>query len=82
MRVAKPPHHAEDCSFCVSIDTPSSLQLPRVDVETVAESHSLVLSQPVGANLKVDGFAGWHPGPMTKDDATDLGALISRILKH
>lgn len=76
-------HPAEDSHFCVSIlcDTPSSHQLPRVYVETGVESHSFVLSQLVGAILKVDRFVCWHLGPVTKGDARDLGGLISRILK-
>ena len=48
-----------------------------MDVETVAESHGLVLSQPEGANLRADGFAYWRLGPVAKDNATDLGVLIS-----
>lgn len=49
---------------------------------TLKLSHSLVLSQLVGAILKADGFVCWHLGPIAKDDATDLDGLIFRILKH
>lgn len=56
----------------MSIDTPSSHQLPRVDVETVVESHSLVLSQLADAILKVDRVVCWHLGPKTEGDATEL----------
>lgn len=56
----------------MNIGTPSSHQLPRVDVETVVESYSLGLPQFADAILKVDGFVCWHLGPKTKDDATEL----------
>ena len=46
-------HHTEDNSFGMSVDTPFSHHLPCVDIETELESHSLVLSQPASAVLKV-----------------------------
>lgn len=65
-----------------STDTSSSHQLPHVDVETRVESHDLVLSQLVGAILKVDWFVCWHLGPITRMMQQIWVVLIFRILKH